>query len=142
MDRSDHRHRQLAPLQRRLLDEIGIAVGTLRQLRAFPAGQLFHDREVEPGAETLALPRQHDAAQAGQVEQRPAGIDQRFEHRPVDGIALVGARQPQQRDAAAVDVERDPVVRLEFLFHPRILARRLGDSITDRSEWGVSSGVG
>jgi hypothetical protein len=92
MQRRDHRH---AP-------ELDAIEGPVPQARMRDAlGQVARGQfvEVETGAEMLALPVQHHHADVLRqaVEE---GLDP--EHgRIVNGVALVGAREPQQRNRAA-----------------------------------------
>jgi hypothetical protein len=115
--RGDDRNRQLAPLHRRLLDPVGVAVGALGQRQAFLARDDVERGEIEPRGEAAALAGQHDAAQPGHGEQRAAGFDQRVEHRLVECVELVLPCQQQHRDAVAVHGQAYAVVGRKFMLH-------------------------
>ena len=98
----DDRHRQLLPHPADLLSEMGDpALGHRTGVAAvaigpgpLPARHLAEDREVEPGAERLALAREHDHPHAGLALQLLTGLGNRRELLAVERVALVGSVEP------------------------------------------------
>ncbi len=101
VDGGDHRYRQLLPHPGDLLAEMGDAARLDRsRIPALGATvELAEHRQVETGAERLALPREHDDAQLGRGLQLFTGVGDRLEHLPVEGVALVGTVEPDVGDA-------------------------------------------
>ena len=107
VDRGDHRHRQFLPDPAHLLTEVGDpTIGhppgvTFVALRRFVTGAAdrLHAGHVEPGTERRAVAREHHGSNARFGLQSLTRLGDRQEHRRVQRIALVGAREANVGDA-------------------------------------------
>ena len=109
VDCRNHRHRELAPLQRELLKPVGIAVGAFGQRGFGDKAVAGHRGKIEPGAERPPLPRENYCTQPRPAIKRAARSEQGIDHGPVDRIELIGPGQPNLGNARIVDRDRNPV---------------------------------
>ena len=146
VDRGDHRHRHLGPDPGGALGEVGRAAAASRPaIRRGGAGVAAHRHEaaeVEPGAEGAALARQHDGARTRgrRRDSRPV-VDQRLEHRRVEGVHLVGAVEADVGDAVG-DFHADALAHAQRVTSGPAADSTAGQAVRSRRAFTNSNTIG
>ena len=104
--RRHDRHRHPAPGPAGLLEQVGATPRVRHERARHPRRVLQHRREVEPGAERLALATDHHPAQGAVAGQVPGGGHEVLERVEGQRVELVWAVEPDLGDAA-LDPARD-----------------------------------
>ena len=100
MESGDHGYGHQRPYVHGLLTQSRCCAETFTICHdvASPTLHQFELGHVETGAECPAFPGDHDGGDVGAVDERRSDLDERLEHRRIEGVHLLWPVEPHLRD--------------------------------------------